>query len=72
MQPAEKPGPAGNGRYTIGPNYTTDPDLTDRGNPKGQQFEFKMSLAESRLFSGKDATLDTVKKAVRTERKIFV
>ena len=72
MQPAEKPGPAGNGRYTIGPNDTTDPDLTDRGNPKGQQFEFKMSLAESRLFSGKDTTLDTVKKAVRTERKIFV
>ena len=35
----ENPGTAGNGNYTIGPEYTVDPDLTDRGNPKGKYFE---------------------------------
>jgi len=67
----ENPGPAGNGNYVIGPDYQTDPDLTDQGNPKGQQFEFSMPLAESKIFRGDDATLDKRKK-VRKERKIFV
>ena len=33
---AENPGTEGNGNFTIGPDYQIDPDLTDRGNPKGE------------------------------------
>ncbi|WP_182868379.1 alpha/beta hydrolase [Rhodopirellula sp. JC639] len=67
----ETPGTEGNGDYTIGPDYTLDPDLTDRGNPKGKLFEFSMPLADSKIFRGDDKTLDP-KKPVRTERKIWV
>lgn len=66
-----KPGAADNGHFIIGPTYKIDPDLTDKGNPKGKTFEFKMRLADSKIFRGDDATLDP-KKPVRTERKIFV
>ena len=69
---AENPGTEGNGDYTIGPPYKIDPDLTDRGNPKGKQFEFTMRLADSKIFRGDDSTLDPDKKPVRKERKIFV
>jgi enterochelin esterase family protein len=60
-----------NGNFVIGPNYKIDPDLTDKGNPKGKSFEFKMRLADSKIFRGDDTTLDS-KKDVRKERKIFV
>ena len=66
-----KAGAEGNGNQVIGPEYKIDPDLTDRGNPKGKSFEFKMPLADSKIFPGDDATLDP-KKEVRRERKIFV
>ena len=56
----------------IGPEYKIDPDLTDRGNPKGKNFEFVMPLAGSKIFPGDDKTLEPDKKAVRKERKIFV
>jgi enterochelin esterase-like enzyme len=69
---SENPGTEGNGEYTNGPAYKIDPDLTDRGNPKGKSFEFKMALAESKIFRGDDSTLEPDKKAVRKERKIFV
>jgi iron(III)-enterobactin esterase len=68
----ENPGSEGDGKFTIGPEYKIDPDLTDRGNPKGKSFEFTMRLADSKIFRGDDSTLDPQKKAVRTERKIFV
>lgn len=68
---AEKPGTEGNGNVVIGPDYKVDPDLTDKGNPKGKSFEFSMRLADSKIFRGDDATLDP-KKPVRKERKIFV
>ena len=67
----EDPGPEGNGNIVIGPDYTTDPDLTDRGNPKGRFFQFAMPLADSKIFRGTDSTLDS-QKPVRKERKIFV
>ena len=67
----ESPGKQGNGNHDIGPEYTIDPDLTDRGNPKGKYFEFSMRLADSNLFRGDDATLDP-KKPVREERRIYV
>jgi enterochelin esterase-like enzyme len=69
---SENSGSKGDGHYVVGPSYPIDPDLTDRGNPKGRQFEFKMRLADSKLFRGDDTTLEPTKKAVRTERKIFV
>src|SRR5204863_8824079 len=65
-------GSDGDGEFTVGPEYTTDKDLTDLGNPKGKSFEFTMKLADSKIFSGDDKTLEPEKKAVRTERKIFV
>ncbi|MBB5353883.1 enterochelin esterase-like enzyme [Haloferula luteola] len=64
-------GTQGNGDHLIGPDYTIDPDLTDRGNPKGKTFEFRMPLADSQIFRGDDRTLDPTKK-IRTERRIFV
>jgi len=67
----EKPGPDVNGDIVIGPDYKIDPDLTDKGNPKGKQFEFSMPLADSKIFPGTDTTLDP-KKEVRKTRKIFV
>jgi enterochelin esterase-like enzyme len=67
----EKPGAEGNGHVVVGPTYSIDPDLTDRGNPKGKLFEFSMRLADSKIFPGNDSTLDP-KKQVRAERKIFV
>src|SRR5262245_27189424 len=69
---AEDPGAEGDGSHTIGPDYRFDPDLTDRGNPKGKSFEFSMPLAKSKIFRGDDSTLEPEKKPVRKERKIFV
>ena len=68
---AERPGTEGNGNVVVGPDYQIDPDLTDRGNPKGKLFEFSMRLADSKIFPGDDKTLDS-RKPVRQERKIFV
>ena len=68
----ENPGTDGDGNITVGPEYTTAPDLTDLGHPKGKFFEFKMKLADSKIFRGDDTTLDPAKKPVRTERKISV
>ena len=45
-------GTKGNGDFVVGPDYRVDPDLTDRGNPKGKSFEFFMPLADSRIFRG--------------------
>ncbi|HVR83478.1 MAG TPA: alpha/beta hydrolase-fold protein [Planctomycetota bacterium] len=67
----DKPDPTGNGDLVIGPGYEVDPDLKDKGNPKGQAFEFAMPLADSKIFPGNDSTLDP-KKPVRKQRKIFV
>jgi len=69
---SENPGKEGNGDFTIGPDYSIDPDLTDKGNPKGKSFEFSMRLADSKIFPGTDTTLEPDKKPVRKERKIFV
>lgn len=66
-----QPASTGNGDFTIGPNYTIDPALTDRGQPQGRSFEFTLRLADSAIFDGQDATLDP-RKPVRTERRIFV
>jgi iron(III)-enterobactin esterase len=69
---SENPGSEGDGNFTIGPEYQLHRDLTDLGNPKGKSFEFSMNLADSKIFRGDDKTLEPEKKAVRTERKIYV
>ena len=48
--------PISNGNVEIGPDYKTDPDLTDKGNLKGKSFEFSMRLADSKIFRGDDST----------------
>ena len=68
----EDPGAEGDGDFTIGPDYKIDPDLTDRGNPKGKSFEFSMLLARSKVFRGDDSTLEPDKNPVRKVRKVFV
>ena len=68
----ENPGPDGDGQVDIGPDYRIDPDLTDRGKPKGRTFTFSMPLADSRIFPGTDPTLDPVRRPVNRERSITV
>ncbi|MEJ7730987.1 MAG: alpha/beta hydrolase-fold protein [Polyangiaceae bacterium] len=48
----------GDGDFEVGPDYTTDPDLTDLGAPQGQSFSFTMDSADSLIFKGDDATLN--------------
>ncbi len=67
----ENPGKEGNGNFTIGPEYKTDPDLQDKGNPKGKSFHFTMALADSKIFRGDDKTLDPTK-GLRKARNIYV
>jgi enterochelin esterase family protein len=69
---AENPGTEGDGHHMVGPEYKIDPDLTERGNPKGKFFEFKMKLADSKIFRGDDKTLQPERRPVRQERRIFV
>jgi enterochelin esterase family protein len=68
----QNPKTPGDAYVTVGPEYRIDPDLTDRGNPKGKSFEFSMPLADSKIFRGDDSTLEPLKKEVRKTRKIFV
>lgn len=68
----ERPGTEGNGNYKIGPNFKIDPDLKDKGNPKGKSFEFSMRLADSKIFRGDDKSLEPDRLPVRKERKISV
>jgi enterochelin esterase-like enzyme len=72
LRAVENTGTEGDGNFTVGPEYKIDPDLTDRGNPKGKTFVFSMPLAESKIFPGNDKTLDPARKPVRQERKITV
>jgi len=70
--PAADPGTEGDGDFQVGPEYKIDPDLTDRGNPKGQSFEFSIPLAASKISRGAHPTLQPDKNPVRQERKIYV
>jgi iron(III)-enterobactin esterase len=69
--PLADPGTDGDGDFEIGPNYTTQPDLNDRGAPKGRAFQFSMTLADSEIFDGTDSTLDG-SKPVNATRSISV
>ena len=60
-RPAPAPEPVrsteGEGDFTVGPDYTIDPALTDLGAPKGRRFDFEMASADSAIFRGEDTTL---------------
>lgn len=47
----------GDGKITIGPSYSKDPDLTDLGNPQGKSFQFTFKAADGAIFKGDDPTL---------------
>ena len=66
----ENPGKQGDGAFEVGPEYRIDPDLTDKGNPKGKTFTFSMKLANSKVFDGKDKTLEPDKKKVNIPQTI--
>ncbi len=53
----QDPANEGDCKYQIGPYYTDDAGLKDRGNPKGKSFEFSMALSDSKIFRGDDSTL---------------
>jgi enterochelin esterase-like enzyme len=55
--PIGDPGTDGDGDLTINPPYATQPDLMDKGNPKGKSFHFTMNSADSLIFKGDDTTL---------------
>jgi hypothetical protein len=69
--PLPDPGSEGDGDFELGPNYTSQPDLSDQGAPKGKSFQFSLRLADSEIFDGKDSTLDP-NKPVNTSRNIQV
>ena len=48
------PGTDGDGDSTVGPTYTTQPDLSSKGNPRGKTFSFSVT---SKIFDGTDPTL---------------
>lgn len=67
VPPLPDAGTEGDGDSKVGPDYATQPDLTDRGKPKGKSFSFSMPLSGSKIFDGKDSTLDPGKvNAART------
>src|ERR1044071_3884198 len=61
----ENPGVERDGKDTIGPEYKVNPDLTDRGHPKGKYFECKLRVADRKIFRGDDSTLEPEKKPLR-------
>lgn len=61
------PGSEGDGDSQVGPTYTTQSDLTDRGAPKGKEFQFTLT---SKIFDGKDPTV--TRKPVVLDRTISV
>ena len=69
-RPLPDPGSDGDGDSMVGPNYTTQSDLSSHGNPKGKNFKFSMTIANSTIFNGKDSTVSPSK--VNTTREIDV
>jgi enterochelin esterase-like enzyme len=61
------PGSEGDGDSQVGPTYTTQPDLTDRGAPKGKEFQFTLT---SKIFDGNDPTV--TRKPVVLDRTVSV
>lgn len=65
------PGSAGDGDFTI-TTITTQPDLTDRGAPKGKRFQFVMDSTKSTIFNGSDTTVDAAKRHLTRQITVYV
>ncbi|MET0283757.1 MAG: alpha/beta hydrolase-fold protein [Polyangiales bacterium] len=64
------PGTQGDGDLTVGPTYTKDSDLTDKGAPKGRLFggqdaPITLKSSDSQIFKGDDTTLNTPRSFTR-------
>ncbi len=56
----------------VGPGYQNQADLADRGNPKGRSFSFNLPLSSSKIFDGKDPTLDPGKVGQNRSISVYV
>ena len=63
------PGSDGDGDSTVGRTYTTQPDLTSKGNPMGKRFSFAVT---SKIFDGKDPTLTKTPVDVTRTIQVYV
>ena len=63
------PGTAGDGDSMVGPTYTTQADLSSKGNPKGKNFNVSVT---STIFNGKDATLNKTPVNVTRTIQVYV
>lgn len=54
------PGTTGDGDFVIN-TYAIQPELTNLGAPRGQEFSFNMDSTESTIFDGSDPTLQAAK-----------
>jgi len=66
-------GTEGDGDFMVMPPFTTQPDLTDQGNPKGKFFNFTMDSTKSSIFDGGDPTLNPAKPRLLTRNiRVYV
>jgi len=63
------PGSDGDGDSTVGPTYTTQPDLGSKGNPRGKTFTYSVT---SKIFDGTDPTLTKTPVAVTRTIQAYV
>src|SRR5690349_16415848 len=61
------PGSSGDGDSTL-KTYPVQPELTDKGAPKGRSFRFSMDSSKSTIFDGQDATLNPQKPRLLTRQ----
>jgi hypothetical protein len=61
------PGTSGDGKITI-KTYAVQPELTDKGAPRGRSFRFNMDSTKSVIFDGKDASLNPSKPRLLTRQ----
>ncbi|MES1166182.1 MAG: alpha/beta hydrolase-fold protein, partial [Verrucomicrobiota bacterium] len=68
---AVDPGTAGDGDFMITAG-TTQPDLTDRGAPKGKRFTFVMDSTKSAIFNGSDKTVNASERELTRQISVYV
>ncbi len=68
---APSPASEGDGELVVGPTYDKQPELTDRGAPRGRRFEFTLESSASHIFRGEDVTLKPEHQHPFT-RRVFV
>lgn len=68
---AVDPGTAGDGDFTVTAG-AMQPDLTDRGAPKGQRFQFVMDSTKSTIFDGSDKTIMASQRHLTRQITVYV